>query len=61
MAANEAWCDFRVVNVGKILVDDGLRCLAGRNFDVTANMNGDEQFQRLTKELFLLGLRQILA
>lgn len=29
LAADEAWCDFRVVDVGKVVVDDGLRCLTG--------------------------------
>lgn len=29
LAADEAWCDFRVVDVGKVVVDDGLRRLTG--------------------------------
>jgi hypothetical protein len=43
LAANEAWCYFRVVDVWEMAVDDSLGVFAWRNLYFTANVNGDEE------------------
>jgi hypothetical protein len=43
LAANEAWCYFRVVDVWEMAVDDSLGVFAWRNLYFTTNVNGDEE------------------